>query len=150
MVEKKRMMMKMMSKLFQKIGRVKVVFFMPLVMMLTGCGQTTKETFENIRNQGALSDMADDVVRGNAAALEYGWKETVAYYAYVISDTAKTLCFPIILVSFSVGILGLILIKKDQKVRRTSILMFLITIPILAILFTYGVTFFASHMLGSI
>lgn len=117
-----------------------------LMVSLSGCA-STQDAYDHIANQTYLQDAFESVSEANEGVIAGGWKETLAYYTYEFADTAKTLVVYVVAGSFLLGLLGLLLVKNDAKVRRFCVLVLMIIIPVLAIVITYGAAFMASYFL---
>ncbi len=133
------------KKLLSKI--TKIVSVSVIALMQTGCGGNTKDAYNHIVNQKAMDQLVNQVSNQNSNAIKGGFKETLAYYMYNLSDGLKTFIVVVPVASIFLGIIGSILIKKDMKVRRVFILWFCILIPLLYIAATYLITYYAGTLL---
>ncbi len=125
---------------------VRVLLLMAIGFMQTACSNT-KDAYNHIVNQKAMDQLIDNVSDKNSGAIKGGFKETLAYYMYNLSDGMKTFVVIVPAVSIFIGIIGSILIKKDMKVRRVCILWFCILIPFLYVAATYVITYYAGTLL---
>ena len=136
-------------KIFEDLVRkIKYLYIVLPVFMLTGCGEQTSDVFGHVLNEDAMDDLINGVSNSGERA-NASFKELVTQYTFEASKGLKYILPYVIIISVVIGVLGLILVKKDQKVRRVCILWFIIAIPILMIAITYIVSYVAGQLLMS-
>lgn len=132
--------------------RIRYLMLVPLAMLLTGC-DNTEEAFDHVQNQKRIEELAtnaSETASGNVGRVKYGFQETIAYYAYAIATWLKTMCVPIIIGSILIGVFGLLLIKKNIKIRRTCIIWFMIAIPIITLIVTFISAYYAGVLIEKV
>ncbi len=132
--------------------RQKTTYFIitaPL-MLMTGCGGNTDDTYDHAQNQSEMEKLINDVTDDNNQHIKRGFNETIAYYSFKLCKLFKVICIPVCIASVTIGILGLILIKKDPKIRKKCGLGFIIAVPSIMVILTWIATRYASYMLGKI
>ena len=125
----------------KKIKKMFVLMCMMCVMFLTGCQvDTSTDLYNHIKQQ-------TDVYTNNTAQIK---KDSVVYLtekAYDFCNNLKRVAPMVIIGSEVIGLALLNIVKEDQRIRKHALFLFIITIPLIMFLLTYGLSWLVGTFL---
>ena len=108
----------------------RIFIFLLLLIFLSGCAINEDEIYKRVKTEAVNVRDAQD-----------SFLDTLSKDVYLLSIKAKKTAPPVIIVSILFGILLLTLITDDVLVRKTTVKLFFITIPLIMLLLSYGTAF---------
>lgn len=109
--------------------------------LCVGCSiPTDSELYQNIEQQ--TQTIGQQTVSNGVSSIE-DWPKKIGNKLLDISNILKATAPIIIVVSMVIGFLLLHLIDKEQKMRQKAVFIFILGIPIVDFLGTYGVAWLA-------
>ena len=109
----------------------RIFIFILLLIFLSGCALNEDEIYKRVKTEAVnVSKDAQD-----------SFLDTLSKDVYLLSIKAKKIAPPVIILSILFGILLLTLITDDVLVRKTTVKLFFITIPLIMLLLSYGTAF---------
>lgn len=129
--------------------KLRVVLFIPIVGLLTGCENNTISAFDEVKNQQAMDDLFHTAGSENASAMKSGLHGTITYYTCQIANFMQQTWWIGLIFAGIVAGLGLGLVKRDQRIRRTCTLI----IPIISLIYvvlTFVISVIAQNLVNGV
>lgn len=127
------------SKGFSKLKRIPILF---TTVLLTGCSSvdTSSDLYQNIKQQ-------TDQFASNSEEVKQNSLVYLTEQMYNTCITLKRVAPAVMIISWVVGGLLLHLITEDQTVRKKVLTIFIIGIPVLMFVASYGLSWLVGNFL---
>lgn len=112
-----------------------LIFFSFFVFVLTGCSSNSvyddfsnnyEESYQKIVNHEVSQEL-----KGKS------WNEKVHYYTLKALDTAKPICLIVAAISFIVGLIIVLTVRKERKIKRWAMFTLMVGIPLVMALIIF-------------